>query len=124
MNVETKTIGSGIDEYSKFGWIHTENVSKRSGRLYYNEYVLVRDKDMQNYKLIKALESKYFALKSQKRCYEPIDGLWCFVAFVCLIIPGIIYVAFKLNQKTRIENFNANIQNKMDAVLKEVAPLI
>ncbi len=124
MNIETKTIRYGVDEYLKFGWSHTEEVRRLSGRSYYSEYILARDKDMQNYKLVKALESKYFDLKNQKKDYTPIDGLWCFIAFACLIFPGIVYVAFKLNQKTRIEAFNADVQSKMDAVVKEVTPLI
>ena len=37
------------------------------GRTSYN--VLARDMDMPNYRLIKALDDKYFALKAQKGIY-------------------------------------------------------
>lgn len=40
------------------------------GRTSYN--VLARDMDLPNYRLIKALDDKYFALKAQKKVYAPI----------------------------------------------------
>lgn len=124
MNIETKTVMNNVEEYLKFGWKHTEDTRVRSGRTYYTESILARDKDMENYRLIAALEAKYFNLKSQLKTYQPMDPLWGIVAFLCFIIPFIIYAVVKSNQKSNIEANNANIRKQMDAVLKEVQPLL
>lgn len=65
MNIETKTVRNNVEEYLKFGWKHTEDTRVRSGRTSHTEHILARDKDMENYRLIAALEAKYFNLKSQ-----------------------------------------------------------
>ena len=124
MNVETKTVGCEVEEYLKFGWKHTEDTRVRVGRSSHTRHILARDKDMPNYRLIAALENKYFTLKSQKKYYNSIDPLWCLVAFLVFIVPGIIYVVVKHNQKKNIEAHNYAIQRQMDAVLAEVKPLI
>lgn len=124
MNIETKTVMNNVEEYLKFGWKHTEDTRVRSGRTYHTENILARDKDMENYRLIAALEAKYFNLKSQLKTYQPMDPLWGIVAFLCFIIPFIIYAVVKSNQKSNIEANNANIRKQMDAVLKEVQPLL
>ena len=91
---------------------------------HHTEHILARDKDMENYRLIAALEAKYFNLKSQLKTYQQMDPLWGIVAFLCFIIPFIIYAVVKSNQKSNIEANNANIRKQMDAVLKEVQPLL
>lgn len=124
MNIETKTVRNNVDEYLKFGWKHTEDTRVRHGRTHHTEHILARDKDMENYRLIAALESKYFNLKGQLKTYQPMDPLWGIVAFLFFIIPFIIYAVVKSNQKSKIEEHNANIHRQMDAVLKEVKPLL
>lgn len=124
MNIETKTVRNSVEEYLKFGWKHTEDTRVRSGRTHHTEHILARDRDMENYRLIAALEAKYFNLKSQLKTYQPMDPLWGIVAFLCFIIPFIIYAVVKSNQKSNIEANNANIRKQMDAVLKEVQPLL
>ena len=124
MNVDTKTVRDDVEEYVRFGWEHTEDTYERMGRSSYKKHVLVRDKNMPNYRLITALESKYFNLKSQMKRYEPIDGMWCFFAFILFIIPGVLYVVIKSNQKKQIEEHNYQIRKQMNAVLAEVKPLL
>ena len=124
MNIETKTVRRDVEDYVKFGWKHTEDTRVRHGRTHHTEHILARDKDMPNYRLVTALETKYFSLKSQLKIYQPMDPLWGIVAFLCFIIPFIIYFAVKSKQKSDIEAHNANIRRQMSEVLKEVAPLI
>ena len=124
MNIETKTVRGEISDYLRFGWKHTEDVRRGHARHHYTESVLARDKDMQNYRLIAALEAKYFSLKAQKKVYEPMDPLWGIISFLCLIVPFIIYAAVKSSQKSKIEEENARLQREMNKVLKEVAPLL
>ena len=124
MNIETKTIRGDVSDYLEFGWKHTEDKTVRHGPHHHTEHILARDKDMPNYRLISALEAKYFSLASKKRTYQPMDPLWGIVAFVCLIIPFIIYAAVKSSEKKEIERNNAALQRQMDKILEEVAPLL
>ncbi len=124
MNIETKTVRGDVKEYTYFGWEHTEDARVGSGRHGHTEHVLARDKDMANYSLIKALESKYFALKSTKKTYTPMDGGLCLILFLMLILPGVIYVAFKLHQSSQIEEYNSSIDIKMSEILSEVKKLV
>ena len=126
MNIETMTLGGALDyrDYLAFGWEHTGDEHGRSGRSSWTRRIFVRDRDMPNYKAITELERQYFLLKSQKKTYEPIDAKWCFVALLCFLVPGIIYIAVKVNQKKRIREHNEQLQKQMDAVLKLVKPLV
>ena len=123
MNIETKIVKKDASEYLNFGWKQNEVTRVRSGRAHHFEYVLARDKDMPHYDELVSLERKYFGLKAQKRTYEPIDGLICLLAFLCLIFPGIIYVAYKCSQKNEIETNNANVQSQMNDVLAKARTL-
>ena len=124
MNIETKTVRGDTAEYEKFGWKHTEDTRVRSGRTHHTEHILARDKDMPNYRLIAALDTKSFSLKSQKKTYEPMDPLWGIVTFLLFVIPFVIYAVVKSSQKRSIAEHNANIQRQMNDILKEVAPLL
>lgn len=124
MNVETKTVAHEYGEFILFGWKKTEETRVRSGRTYHTRYVLARDKDMENYRLISALESKYFHLRSQKKTYTPMEPRNVALAFLIFLIPGIIYVTVKSKQKKKIQAYNREIQKEMDAVLAEVKPLL
>ena len=124
MNIETKTVVGDTAEYEKFGWEHTEDARVGNGRSHHTEHILARDKDMPNYRLIAALDTKYFSLKSQKKTYEPMDPFWGIVAFFLFVIPFVIYAAVKSSQKRSIDEHNANIQRQMNDILKEVAPLL
>lgn len=123
MNIETITTRD-CSTFLKFGW----NVSKEKYvghiKCIYMEYTLTRDKEMKNYQQIVALERKYNALRSQLKTYKPMDPSLAFVAFICLIIPFVIYAAIKSNQKKEIEYNNAKIKRKMDEVLEQVQPLL
>jgi hypothetical protein len=124
MNIETKTVGGDTAEYEKFGWQHTEDKRVRVSRTHHLVHVLARDKDMPNYRLIAALDAKYFSLKSQKQTYYPMDPLWGIVAFLFFIFPFVIYASVKSSQKKKIAEHNADIQRQMDEILKEVSTLL
>lgn len=124
MNIETKSVYGDVDEYLDFGWKHTEDTSVRSGRTSHIKHILARDKDMPNYRLITALEAKYFDLKKQKWTYYPMEPGITLLLFLLLIFPGIIYFGVKSNQKSKVEAHNAKLQKQMNEVLEEVAPLL
>ena len=131
MNIETKVIDAygmscegSKEDYLNFGWKHTEDTQVHIGRGFKPAYVLARDTDMPNYKSITQLENEYFHLKRTKKTYVPMEGLNVLLAFLCLIVPGIIYVALKLNQKKRIREHNAEIQKQMNAVVVKAKALL
>lgn len=124
MNIETKTTRQNYEEYLNFGWEHTEDAMVRCGKHHRTEHILARDKDMENYRVLEALENKYFKLKEQKQSYNPIDGGICFALFVLFIIPGILYVCYKSKQKEHIYAHNRSLQSQMDVVVKEAKELL
>jgi len=125
MNIETKSVRGNYDEYLKFGWEHTQDSPARSGRSHYTAHILARDKDMENHRLIEALEKKYFLLKSQIRTYSPItDSPENFLLILLLIFPFVFYCVYKGQQKRKIKENNDHIQFEMLKILEEVKPLL
>lgn len=124
MNIETKSVRGDVADYLKFGWKHTDDHSVRSGRTAHTEHILARDKDMPNYRLIAALESKYFGLKASLKTYNPMDPLMGFLAFLIFIFPFIIYALVKRSQKQKIQAWNGQVRRKMNVIVAEVEPLL
>lgn len=132
MNIETKTVKSySLSPYCKsredcinFGWQHTGTERVHSGRTQRTEYILARDKNMPNYATLVRLEGEYFNLKRTKKVYNPMEGSHVLIAFAFFIVPGIIYVTFKLKQKKRINEHNAAVQKQMDAIVAKARPLL
>jgi hypothetical protein len=123
VRIETKTVGQNtVAEYEKFGWQQSETVHR--GRSHYIEYVVARDMDRENYRLLAALEAKYFSLKAQKKTYNPADPLIGVALFFLFVFPLVIYLLVKNSQKEKIESNNNRIQLQMDAVVKEAAELL
>ncbi len=123
MNIETKIVRKDVPDYAKFGWKQT-GTTKSGGRARHTEYVLSRDKDMPNYRLILALENKYFSLKSQLKTYSEVDIGTAIVLFLLFVLPFVIYIGFKMHQKWEVDANNSTILSKMKDVEKEVAPLL
>ncbi|MDE5592705.1 MAG: hypothetical protein K2I75_02100 [Clostridiales bacterium] len=85
---------------------------------------MARDKNMPNYATIVRLEGEYFNLKRTQKIYNPMEGTNVLLAFAFFIVPGILYVTFKLMQKKRIQEHNAAVQKQMDAIAAEAKPLL
>lgn len=119
MNIETKTVRVYTSDYACFGWQCTGDTMVRQGKTSHNEKILARDKDMPHYRLIVALETRYFNLKSQKKVYEPMEIEYVLLTLVLFVVPFIIYYAYKKNQKQRILEHNQELQRGMNEVLEE-----
>ncbi len=125
LNIETKITRWGVDEYKKFGWeIAGTNETRRARGRHSTEYILSRDKTMPNYRLLAALEKKYFTLKSELKEYSPMDLGIAIISFLCFIVPFVIYATFKAIQKASIEKHNSAIESQMNEVLKEASKLL
>lgn len=127
MNIETKEVGSKVynaGECRSFGWTQSDSRKVRRGRGHSTIYTLKRDKDMRNYATIVRLEGEYYNLKHTQKTYNPMEANHVLIAFAFFIVPGIIYVTFKLKQKKRINEHNAAIQKQMDAIIAKAKPLL
>ena len=123
MNIETKVVRKDTYDYAKFGWKQT-GTTKSGGRARHIEYVLARDKDMPNYRLIVALENKYFTLKSQLKTYSGIDAGTALLCFLLFVIPLFVYLGIKAHEKNEVDDNNRKIIAKMKGIENEVAPLL
>ena len=128
MNLETKIVDKNVDLYKNFGWQLTDTKEERvrHGRIHRTEkkYILVREKNMKNYNIITQLESKYFKLNSQKQVYEPMKPVFVFLLFVCFIVPGIVYVAYKDQQHNKIYQYNKQLEEQKKKIVKQAQSLI
>ena len=135
MNIETREVILGwtdkderernLKVYESFGWKYTQDV--RRGKSSYD--LLARDMDMPNYRLIKALDDKYFALEAQKKHYtpiydDPLNFMMMFALLILFVFPLVIYLVFKSRQKARIQEHNANLEKQMEECLKEARALL
>ena len=135
MNIETREVLLGWSEkgereknikvYENFGWKYTQDAHR--GRTTYN--ILARDMDMPNYRLIKALDDKYFSLKAKKKVYtpiydEPINFLVMFLLLILFVVPLVLYLVFKGIQKSKIKEHNADLERQMEECLKEAKALL
>ena len=123
MDIETKTVSYKEDYLQAFGWQFTEEKSHTSMRWTHYEYIYARNKNMPNYTKLISLENKYEQLKRNLRTYEPLDGLNLFICFLVLIIPGIVYLTYKMVQKSNIEKHNEPIREQMNKILNEAKKL-
>lgn len=108
-------------ELQAFGW---EQVDIAVVGL--SEYaVLARDKNMRNYRRIASLDEEYFSLKNQKKVYQ---GRFVFTTFlmflIFFVVPGIIYVVYKIRRKKEVNKYNENIQTQLDSILDEARKLL
>lgn len=124
MDIETISIRGPIDDYLIFGYQLSDDVRVRHGRIHHTEHILVRDKNMKNYSLIRQLEASYFSLKRQLKTYKEIDKGTCLVLFLLFIIPGILYVVFKKEQKQSIDDYNQKIKAQMYRIESKAAELL
>ena len=128
MNIETREVHwwspeeqkTLTEELKAFGWQYTQDT--QHGRSLY--HIFARDMDMPNYKLIKALDDKYFSLKKQLKVYNKPDFSTYLLLFVLFIIPWVLFFTFKMMQKQAIADYNADIRKQMDSVVAEAKPLL
>lgn len=124
MNIETKQVRYDVNDYLKFGWEHTQDVSVRFGPRHRKEHILVRDKDMPKYQVVVAYENKYFYLKRQLKELEEVSGLVAFALFLFFIFPGVIYLVLKNNNNKRIIANNNAIKKQMNKILVDVSEIL
>lgn len=121
---EKRVSNYDVTENENFGWKKVSEVRVRHGRHHHFESVMQRDCDMPNYASLVKLEERYYSLKSQLKCFQPIDPAICILGFLFFILPGLIYVIVKSNQKNEIDENNINIERRMKNTVAEAKKLL
>ena len=130
MSIETKSVRLGWSEYGEeedqqrylkqlpaFGWQYTQEHEEQNGRCRNHYAIYARDNNMPNYLKLVQLENKYEDLRKQLEKYQPMDGIVALICLACLIIPGVIYISFKLSQKSRKRKWNDSLREEMDKIV-------
>ncbi|HNX15826.1 MAG TPA: hypothetical protein PKO28_00400 [Bacilli bacterium] len=110
--------------YEAFGFRWVEDKTVRSGPLHLLKSVMILDRSNPHADELKAFMEQYDALEHKRKYYEDIDFLLALLCFLLFIIPGIIYVAFKLNQKQKIEEHNYFIEIDQKKLIEKAKPLL
>lgn len=108
---EIITFGTGQNSYVEdllaFGWEKGDLVrGSRSGTGYRYTQVLTRDTENPHYNEFVKLEKEYEDAKKKIMYYEPAELFVVLILLLLLIIPGIIYMVHKHNQKIECEDNN------------------
>lgn len=120
---ETKRITyfTDINEYildlEYFGWEIEEEDSDS------NSVILIRYKDIPNYKELKELEKKYEFYRNSRSRYEDINVLLAILLFSLSILPGAIYLIYKAFERVSIDEENEELKIKMNETLNEAYEL-
>ncbi|MCR5308453.1 MAG: hypothetical protein K6E24_05615 [bacterium] len=101
-----------------FGWNFIKEDSKPSGRGRYHFLVYGRDTDMPHYEELKQLEDEYNDVKKEIDLWD-MEWETFGILLLLLIIPGIVYLVFTLNQRSKIWNNNMKCDEKMDEIVQK-----
>lgn len=121
--IETKKVlnyqdkQSYIEDLTNFGWQRTETVSERHGRSTFFYQILARDKEMSNYNEYCILEQEYEEAKNSIMCFDEMDYLIILVLLLLFIIPGVLYIICKKNEKREVEENNRICHEKMQEAI-------
>jgi hypothetical protein len=102
-----------------FGWKVQEEIEEGKGK-HKEKYVLMtRDKNARNYLTLVNLEKEYYTAKGRIKEYKEPNEMVVMLLFVCLIIPGIVYLSKKKKEKNAIEEENAKAKKDMARIISE-----
>ena len=119
--IETKEINvhekDHIQDLTAFGWQPTQESSRRSGRTSYNVQIMARETSNPHYNEYRRLEINYEAARGKLKYYDSMEFSTVILLLLLLIIPGVLYITFKLIQKNNIKNHNIMCRQKMRAAI-------
>ncbi len=108
-----------VEDLQAFGWQPTEEISERFGRTTSRYQILARQTDMPNYDQYVNLEDRYEDAKSSMKYYESMSFSTAGLLLLLLVVPGILYIAFKISQKKNIKENNERCFNIMKQAVNE-----
>lgn len=108
-----------IVDNKEFGWKVKEEIDEKVGRKTEKYVLLTRDKNMMNYLTLVDLEKRYYAAKGNMKEFKPANETLTLILFICLIIPGILYLSKKKKEKKEILDNNEKMKKEMARVISE-----
>ncbi len=77
------------------------------------ETILAREMDIPHYNEFVQLEKQYYSLQRQFKYYESMEAFTVACYLFLFIIPGVLYIVFKLRKKRKINDFNKSLEEQM-----------
>lgn len=108
-----------IVDNKEFGWKVKEEIDEKVGRKTEKYVLLTRDKNMMNYLTLVDLEKRYYTAKGNMKEFKPANETLTLILFICLIIPGILYLSKKKKEKKEILDNNEKMKKEMARVISE-----
>ncbi len=125
MDIEVMApLANEVEDRKKFGWKNANEFPDFPANLSNSSQILARDKDMPNYDTITALEKKYETLKKAYLHYEPMNIAFAILTFCLGIIPFLIYLLVRANNKRNVESHNMFVYKELDSVKNEASALL
>lgn len=131
MNYESRTYiqhyGDDLDRVSAvlgaFGWKGEDKriiVSPSSSN---TQITFVRDRDMPNYEKLASLQNDYESVEKSRENEPEYDPTILVVAFLIVVIPGLIYILYKQIQRKKVKERNESREKIMQDILNQAQPL-
>lgn len=121
--IETKEISTSEKDYiqdlTAFGWQPTQETTRRSGRTTSYIQIMARETTMPYYNEYRRLENDYETAKGNIKYYSSMEISTALLLLLLLIIPGVLYIAFKMSQKNRIKTHNDDCKAQMKKAVAE-----
>lgn len=108
-----------IQDLTAFGWQPTQESTERHGRITSHYQIMARETSMEHYNELRKLESEYELAKSQIKSYSSMKFTTALLLLLIFIVPGVIYIAYKTNQKNSINENNANCHSRMQKAVAD-----
>ena len=102
-----------------FGWKVKEEIEEKVGRKTEKLVVLTRDKNARNYLTMVDLEKRYYEAKNKIKEETPVNETVALVLFICLIVPGVLYLMKKKKTNKEIRENNEKAKKDMARVITE-----
>lgn len=112
-----------IQDMTAFGWQPTQEITESHGggrgRSTSHYQIMARETSMEHYNELRKLESQYESAKSQIKSYNSMEFTTVLLLLLIFIIPGVIYIAYKTNQKKFINENNQNCRSIMQKAVAD-----
>ena len=108
-----------VDDLTAFGWQRIQEIKEREGRNDIFYQLIGRETTHPLYQQYLELEEQYNEAEKHLWKYNKANALTAFILLVLGIIPGVLYIVYKTNQKSKYEKHNNECKQAMkDAVSK------
>lgn len=122
-----------IEKRTHFGWTFDRESSSFNPDSFAGRHnlltpkktlVFTRPENLPGIKKLDSLLEEWEKLESQKRFHSPADPFVAILCFILVIIPGIIYVAYKTKKKKKINEGNKELAEQQKKLEEEADSIL